>query len=240
MNRSVHKSFAYGLVAWFTVVVTELIAQTNQVDFEQWFLKVPAVDLPAYVARIVELEPAEKRVDITVRSVSAAISVRPGAAPAVVGAVAAVDPEMAPVAAEVAARKQKKLVPVIARAAVGAAPAQCRKIVANVCKVAPEQFKAVACAVADLKPEKANEILDGVCDAFPELAPYIQEVVAEYRGVTPSVRLVIEKALARLMEGKEKPPANSVFLKPLAEWPFEPAVRIRGRTPYGGVDYSRP
>lgn len=208
-------------------------------DHTAALLNVPPTELPDRIVQMVLATPESERRNTTVQLVRTSARLRPGAILPVIAAVARATPELAATAAETAASEHRKLATYIAQVAVANATNKCRQIVAGVCRAAPEQVKAVACAVAELEPNLGHEILAGVSDAFPHLAPYISEVLAEYQGTVPSVRLILDRAIAKMLRDKEKLPPDSIFNKPLPEWPFEPGADPH-RKSSGGVDYSRP
>lgn len=214
-------------------------APTRTADHTAALFNVPPAELPDRIVQMVLATPESERRNTTAQLVRTSARLRPGAILPVIAAVARAAPELAATAAETAALEHRKLATYIAQVAVANATNKCRQIVAGVCRAAPEQVKAVACAVAELEPNLAHEILAGVSDAFPDLAPYIAEVLTEYQGTVPSVRLILDRAIARMLKDKDKLPPDSIFNKPLPEWPFEPGLDPR-RKNIGGVDYSRP
>src|SRR5437879_4851557 len=105
--------------------------------FKETLKSVPAAELPARAAQLVQAAKTKERESVTIGVVKASVELNPAAAPAIVGAIARAVPDMAAVAAGVAAAEQPNQASAIARAAAAAAPAKAGKIVAAVCKAVP-------------------------------------------------------------------------------------------------------
>src|SRR5438105_15166952 len=108
--------------------------RTEQLTFQAALSRVPAVEVPARAAELVEAAKADERGLTTIEVVQSAVRLNPTAAPAIVGAIAHAVPAMASIAAAAAAQEQPKLASAIAKAAAAAAPTQAGKIAAAVCK----------------------------------------------------------------------------------------------------------
>ena len=221
----------------------------SQINILKSTLKsVPTAELPAKVATAVAQSKSQDRQTATVHNVKAAVSLRPGATPAIVGAISRAAPDMAAVAAGVAAAEQPNQVVFIARAAAGAAPAKVTDIVAAICRAVPNQYRNIATAVAQLLPGASKEILAGIAAAIPALKTPIESAVAKTSLSTLSVAGVLDRATLPTPTASAQV-APPVFQRgPSVQAPYIPLSGTptnidnggSGTVPPGGRDYSRP
>lgn len=152
---------------------------------------VKSAELPAKAAELVSQADAKNLKPTTVEVVKAAVGLNPAAAPAIVGSIAQTSPAMAATASATAAALVPNQVVLIARAAAAAAPTKAGAIVEALCRALPADYKLVADAVAEVVPGAGKEILAGVAAALPQLKDAINQALASYQGVVPSVSTVL-------------------------------------------------
>jgi hypothetical protein len=155
---------------------------------------VPAAELPAKAADLVQHAKSRERAATTAEVVRAAVGANPAAAPAIVSAIARAVPEMAAVAAGAAAAEQPKQAAAIAKAAAAAAPSQARKIVVAVCRAVPNDYRNIAVAVSQVVLSANKDIVNAVATAIPGLKPYIDQALTAYGGTVSSVSAVLDQA----------------------------------------------
>ena len=153
------------------------MASESSDHYEKILASAAAAELPAKAARLVKQAKAADLEVTTIKVGTAALTLRPAAAPAIVGAMARAVPDMAPVAAGTAVTREPKQAAVIARAAAAAAPDQAGKIVVAMCRVVPKECGEVAVAVSQAAPGSTRKILDEVALGVPELMPEIEKAL---------------------------------------------------------------
>jgi len=214
---------------------------------------VPAAELPAKAANLVQQAKARERQGITVNVVKAAVAVNPAAAPAIVGAIARAVPDMAAVAAGTAAAEQPKQASAIAKAAAAAAPAKVSAIVIAVCRAVPNEYQAIAVAAAQAVPGAGKQIVEAVAEALPSLKGPIEKALASYGGNLASVADTLAVA-GRISTAAETPRADtpaggaSVARGPAVGPPYIPLTTTpvnvtpgtSGQVPAGGRNYASP
>jgi len=218
---------------------------------------VPAAELPAKAAGLIQHAKAADQGTLTVKVVKAALDLNPAAAPAVVGAIARAVPDMAAIAAGSAAEVQPKQASAIARAAAAAAPSKTGKIVTAVCRAVPNDYRNIAVAVAQVAPDSTKEILNAVSAALPDLKPFIAQSVAGYAGNGFSVGAALDQAgqsSQAIPAGTSTPPPVTMpqpvgFARgpaigppyiPLSGTPTNVVPGNGGEVPTGGRGYAAP
>jgi hypothetical protein len=214
---------------------------------------VPAAELPAKAANLVQQAKARERQTVTLNVVKAAVAVNPAAAPAVVGAIARAVPDMASVAAGTAAAEQPKQASAIAKAAAAAAPAKAGAIVTAVCRAVPNEYQAIAVAVAQAVPGAGKQIVEAVAVALPNLKGPIEKAMASYGGNVASVAdtLAVAGRISTVAEtSRAESPAGggSVARGPAVGPPYIPLTTTpgnvtpgtSGQVPAGGRNYASP
>jgi hypothetical protein len=209
---------------------------------------VPAAELPAQAAKLIQQAKARQREARTMEVVKAALAINPAAAAPLVGAIAQAVPEMAAVAAGVAAAEQPGQAAVIARAAAAGAPSRAGKIVVAVCGAVPNAYRNIALAVAEVAPTASKEILKSVGAAVPELRPHIEKELAGYGLTLPPVANTLDLAIT---QARASGAPSVVAGMPAADAPPAPVIPGSGTTgnsepntaggnPPGGRNYARP
>jgi hypothetical protein len=214
---------------------------------------VPAAELPAKAADLVQQAKPRIRQSITVNVVKAAVGINPAAAPAIVGAIARAVPEMASVAAGAAASEQPKQASAIAKAAAAAAPGKAGKIVMAVCQAVPNEYQAIAVAVSQAVPGAGKEIVNAVASALPNLKLPIEKALESYGGNVASVADTLAQA-ARISSTVDSSPVTTeaggaTFARgpavgppyiPLTTTPTSVTSGTSGQVPTGGRNYAAP
>jgi hypothetical protein len=154
---------------------------------------VPAAELPAKAAELVQDSKPLHRSAMATNVVKAAVRINPAAAPLIIGAVARAMPETAAVAAQAAAVDQPVEIEEVTRAAVAVVPARAGQIVLAVCRASPDEYRRIAITAARVAPAAARDILNAVCVVRPELKPYIDMEMAVHRDI-PSVMWCLDQA----------------------------------------------
>jgi hypothetical protein len=214
--------------------------------YQRALVSIAAAELPAKAAEIVKQANARDRATTTVDVTRTAVTIKPAAAPSIVGAIARAVPDMAAAAAGTAVGEQPKQATVIAKAASAAAPSQAGKIVAAICRVVPKQYRSVAIVVAKTVPDSANEILRAVASAIPELKEGVESALAAYSGSSISVAAILAQVTGS--KNKEGPANGPPPRGPTFEPPFIPlsgtvktaTPGASGEVPTGGRDYGKP
>lgn len=155
---------------------------SQTVDFTKSLSVVPVAQMPATAAGLVGKAAAAERQTVAAEVVSAAVSLTPASAPAIVSAVAREDASVAPIAAVTAASLQHKQLAMIARAAVKAAPAAATKIVAALIKEFPNDYPMIAVAAADGSPLAGRPVLAAVAANVPAAGEKFQRAVSVIGG----------------------------------------------------------
>lgn len=157
---------------------------------------VPAPELAATAAKLVQDAPAKQVEDTTRQVVRSAVAQSPAASVAVVGSISRQNQQMAPVAAGTAAVLAPKQAVAIAKAAATAAPAQSAKIVQAICEAAPKQYREIALAVSRIAPDQSKAIFEALATALPQLKDRIAQVQNHFSDITvstlPTMLLEIE------------------------------------------------
>jgi hypothetical protein len=233
-------------VACLSSVTTSAKDPAMPTAYREVLGSIPAAELPAMAAELVKQANIRDRTTTTVRVTKAAVSIKPAAAPSVVGAIARAVPDMAAAAAGTAVGEQPNQATVIAKAASAAAPSQAGKIVAAICRVVPKQYRAVAIVVAKTVPNSANEILRAVASVVPELKEGVESALAAYTGSSISVAAILDQVTgSKNKEGSANspPPRGPAFEPPFI--PLSGTVKTAtpgasGEVPTGGRDYGTP
>jgi hypothetical protein len=163
--------------------------------------RVPAAELAAAAAGLVQETSAVGRDVATTNVVKAAISLRPAATPAIVASIARKTPEMAPIAAGAAAAEQPKQARMIARAAAAAAPSFAAQIVVAVARAVPGDLRGIAVAASQGAPGSDKAILEALALAFPDLKPSIEKASANTDGGVPLVESVLNQMASSSFTG---------------------------------------
>jgi hypothetical protein len=151
------------------------LTQTQVVAIKQSVATAPAAELPARAAQIVTQASDTEREEVAIMTVTEAVSRRPAAAAAIVGAISKAAPEVTVAVAREAAKLSSDQASEIARAASMAVPAQAHKIAAAVAKVAPASAVRVTRVVAWAVPENAHVIVQNVVSVVPQLKAQIEQ-----------------------------------------------------------------
>ena len=209
--------------------------------FTEVLATVPAAEMPAKAAEVVQHAKSRERAATTADVVRAALGINPAAAPAVVGAIASSVPSMASVAAGVAAAEQPKQAAAIAKAAAAAAPSQARKIVLAVCRANPNAYREIAIAVSQAVPSANKDILNAVAAAIPGLNPYLEQTLVGYGGNVPSVPTVLDQTvkLAQTAPVPGAASAASMSASRPAVAAGQPAVSSALATPAPAAPFAR-
>ena len=221
--------------------------------YQQSLAAVPAAELPAQAANLVQQAKARARQGITVNVVKASVGLNPAAAPAVVGAIARAVPEMAAVAAATAAAEQPKQAGAIAKAAAAAAPAKAGAIVTAVCRAVPNEYQAIAVAVAQAVPGAGKQIVEAVALALPNMKGPIEKAIATYGGNVASVAdtLAVAGQISTVAAtSRAETPAGGASVArgpavgppyiPLTTTPTSVTSGTSGQVPDGGRNYAAP
>ena len=209
--------------------------------------KVPAPEMPAKAAAMIKAAGKADREATTIQVVTAAVTLNPASAPAIVAVISREVPASAPTAAATAAALQPAQASAIAKAAAAAAPDQVGPIVVAVCKAVPNQFRNVAIAVSQAVPKSSRQILEAIATAIPELKPSIENALASYSGGM-TLASSLEKA-APAPTGPGGP--DSVFTSFRGPAPAPPYIGLSGTAtnvapgapgeqPPGGRNYAAP
>ena len=209
---------------------------------------VPAAELPAQAAKLIQEAKVRQREARTIEVVKAALAINPAAAAPVVGAIAQAVPEMAAVAAKVAATQQPQQAAAIAKAAAAAAPPRAGKIVAAVCEAVPNAYRNIAIAVAEVAPTAGKDILKSVGAAIPELKPHIEKELAGYGLTLPPVANTLDLAVAQarasgapsIVAGMPAADAGPAPVIPGSGTTGNSEPNTSGANPPGGRNYARP
>jgi UDP-GlcNAc:undecaprenyl-phosphate GlcNAc-1-phosphate transferase len=205
---------------------------------------VPAPELPAMAAVLVDRCPRPERSSMAVKVVQTAARINPAATLAVIGAVIRVAPDSAAVVSSTAVREQPRDGPAIARAAVGVAPDHAAEVVLSICTLTPGAYYDVAIFAARMAPSAGRDILRAVGAARSDLQPYIESELARYGPrIEPLVGSCLERAeMARTRSAGVvgSPEASSGVRSEQRRVDLGPKPpRGGGHTP-GGRNYARP
>jgi len=199
--------------------------------FNEVLAAVPTAELPAKAVDLVAQAKSRDRQATTIDVVKGAVTINPGAAPYIVGAIARAVPVMAPVAVGTAAAEQPKQAGAIAKAAASAASSKAGRIVVAGCRAVPADYRSIVVAVFEAVPGSGNDIIKAVAADLPELKASVEQILAGYgrnfasSGVfTPSVRS----------------PSTSLPNFPLTVTPTNFTTVYSGEVPTGGRNYSTP
>jgi hypothetical protein len=212
-----------------------------------------AAELPAKSADLVSKADAKQRQRATVDVVSAAVSLNPAAAPAIIGSIAQASPDMAAIAAATAVGLVPDQAAIIAHAAAAAAPTKAGKIVEAICRLLPKDYQQIADAVAEVVPGAGKEILTAISAAIPTMKASLNQVLAGYNGNVPSVSSVLDQvkssALVATTTSLTYSPLGSPLLAPPTVGPpYVPSPTGHtnlnpgsgGQVPTGGRNYAAP
>lgn len=240
MKRILIIGFCAGLLS-----LNPVSAEVKSGSIQQSLAGVPASELPAKAAQLVQAATVSDREAVTVAVVKAAVAQRPAAASAIVGAVAKDNPGVAATAAGTAATAQPKLARAIAKSAATAAPSKAGEIVVAVCKAAPKEYREVAVAVAQGAPGSEKEILRALAVAFPNLKPGIEEAINAYAANPASFATVVSSLKPVTVAASTSPdvargPTIAPPYVPPSGTPASVTPSTSGQVPTGGRDYAKP
>ena len=238
---------ALGL-AYLSQVTLPAKDSSRQNPYEQVLKAVTPAELPAKAAELVKQAKPRECTATTEKVTKAAVSIKPAAAPSIVGAIARAVPDMAAVAAGTAITLQPKQATTIAKAASAAAPIQAAKIVAAICRVVPGQYRQVAIIVARTVPGSANDILIAVASVIPELKLGVENALAAYSGNSNSISVATVLDQASSAGNDQRTSDRSPPRGPTGEPPFLPlsttvksvSPNTSGEVPTGGRNYGTP
>lgn len=219
--------------------------------YHQTLSQATAAELPLKSAEMVKQAPKNDLTQATIRTVKAALDIKPASAPAIVAAISRSVPDAAPVAAGTAAEQQPKQAALVARAAAAAAPSKAGKIVEAVCRAVPNAYHSIAVSVAEVVPASGKEILDAVAAAVPGMKSLIQQTLLAYNGNVSSVAAVLDQAqslaVAKNNAGASAmatplslTPAGGPSYIPLSGTPSDSSPGSGGVIPIGGRGYASP